>query len=249
MKIDVIACAVLETELDHYASRSPHALTFHYMPQGLHNEPVQLRDRLQARIDELATQPGDAIALGYGVCSRGADGLRAPADRPLVLARAHDCITLLLGSKQAYADYVAAHPGTYWYSPGWNRHHTPPGRERYERLLAEYTEKYGADNAEYLMQTEQAWFDTYNRATYVHLTVGATDGDKQYTRDCADWLGWQYDEVAGDPALLCDLLSGDWAVDDDGSRFLVVPPGQRIRVTADEQIVRAEPVVEAGRTR
>ena len=39
----------------------------------------------------------------------------------IAITRAHDCITLLLGSKERYAEYVAQHPGTYWYSAGWNR--------------------------------------------------------------------------------------------------------------------------------
>lgn len=235
MAISLIACAVMEVEIDHFAALSRHDLSVRYLEQGLHNEPQKLRQELQVAIDAAAAEkPGDAIVLGYGVCCRGADGLTAPADRPLVLARAHDCITLLLGSKEAYADYVAQHPGTYWYSPGWNKHHTPPGQKRYEDLLSKYTEQFGRDNADYLMETEQAWFSSYDRATYVHLTVGATDGDKQYTRQCADWLKWKYDEIAGDPRLLVDLLAGAW--DDD--RYLVVPPGGRVRVTADERIIR-----------
>ncbi|HCD31414.1 MAG TPA: hypothetical protein DER01_03340 [Phycisphaerales bacterium] len=154
-----------------------------------------------------------------------------------MVARAHDCITLLLGSKERYADYVDKYPGTYWYSPGWNKHHTPPGPDRYQKLLTEYTEKYGQDNAQYLMETEQHWFTTYDRATYVHLSIGATDSDKQYTRDCADWLKWNYDEQAGDPQLLIDMLAGHW--DDD--RFLVLEPGVTLEMSGDDRVIQAKP--------
>lgn len=157
----------------------------------------------------------------------------------LVVPRAHDCITLLLGSKERYAAYVAEHPGTYWYSPGWNKHHVPPGPKRYETLHSAYVEKYGEDNADYLMNCEQNWFKTYNRATYVHLSIGATDADKAYTRFCADWLDWAYDEQAGDPALLRALILGEW----DSERFLVLEPGQTLRMTSDERIIEsAEPM-------
>lgn len=237
MKIAVITCAVLEAEIRAMAMNQPDVVHVEIMEQGLHNEPPKLREQLQVAIDRVeAGQHPDAIVLGYGLCSRGIEGVCARSCK-LVVARAHDCITLLLGSKEQYAQYVAEHPGTYWYSPGWNKHHTPPGPERYQKLLDEYIEKYGQDNAEYLMETEQHWFSTYDRATYVHLTVGATAEDIQYTKDCAHWLKWKYDEQAGNPELLESLLAGRW----DDARFLVLEPGQSIVMTGDERIIGAEP--------
>jgi hypothetical protein len=56
-----------------------------------------------------------------------------------MLPRAHDCITLLLGSRDAYQNYIDSHRGVYWYSDGWIATGTMPGRDRYERLLAEYS--------------------------------------------------------------------------------------------------------------
>jgi len=194
-----------------------------------------LRRELQAAVDRVeADDQIDAIALGYGLCSRGIEGVSTRRCR-LIVTRAHDCITLLLGCKQRYADYVAQHPGTYWYSPGWNRHHLPPGPQRYQHYYDQYCEQYGEDNAAFLMETEQHWFATYSRATYVDLTVGATDEDLAYTRDCADWLKWDFDHVRGEPDLIEALLSGDW----DDERFCVLQPHQTIRMTADERVIEA----------
>jgi hypothetical protein len=190
--------------------------------------------------DVEATVPGaQAIALGYGLCSRGVEGVSTKRCR-LVLARAHDCITLLLGDKDRYAQYAKDHPGTYWYSPGWNRCHTPPGPDRYNNLLKIYREKFGEEDAEFLMETEQAWFKTYDRATYVDIGVGETDHaalekDVKFTRDCADWLGWKFDRQDGSPKLIEQLLRGNW----DSDRFLVLEPGQAAQMTADGQVVRA----------
>lgn len=234
-RLAVVGCAVMEVEVEHLMADLPHIVDYRKLEQGLHNEPKRLHQQVQDAIDDIESRTdAQAIALVYGLCSRGIEGVTTKRCR-LAVARAHDCITLLLGSKQRYADYVARHPGTYWYSPGWNKHHTPPGPLRYEKLYNEYVEKYGEDNAEYLMQTEQHWFNTYDRATYVHLTVGATEQDKQYTRDCADWLKWRYDEVAGDPGLIRALLQGDW----DPDRFLVLEPGQTLRMTGDDDIIAA----------
>lgn len=247
-RIAVLGCAVLETELEHFTQRlrgqddMPEIVAMTKLEQGLHNEPPRLRRELQAAIDRVEQQDRpDAIVLGYGLCSRGVDGLFA-RHATLVIPRAHDCITVLLGDRQRYADYVAQNPGTYWYSPGWNRHHTPPGKERYDKLYAKYVEDYGEDNAEFLMEQEQHWFTTYDRATYVHLTVGASDEDKQYTRQCADWLEWNYDEQAGDPQLLVDLLAGNW----DADRFVVVPAGHRLKMTGDDDILTSEPMTDEG---
>ncbi len=232
-KIAVITCAVLEIELAHFAREFPNVIHIEILQQGLHNEPDRLRRELQAAIDRVeANTDADVIVLGYGLCSRGTEGVTTRRCR-LVIARAHDCITHLLGSKERYAAYVAAHPGTYWYSPGWNRYGRPPGRELCEELQRLYTEKFGADNAQYLMETEHAWMKNYRRAAFVHLGVGDLAGEWRRTQECAAWLGWECDFQCGDPSLLRALLGGPW----DNDRFLVLNPGETFRMTADERVI------------
>jgi hypothetical protein len=233
-RVVAVTCAVVEEELRVLTSNLPNVLGIHVLPQGLHNTPNELRAQLQVAIHkaEQDYQP-DAIALGYGLCSRGTEGVCTTRSL-LVMARAHDCITLLLGSKERYAQYVREHPGTYWYSPGWNKHHIPPGETRFEKLRASYVEKYGEDNADFLMDSEQTWFSSYDRATYVDVGLAATEKDLAYTRECAQWLGWKFDHQQGDASLMRDLLAGTW--DDD--RFIVLQPGQTLELSPDERVVR-----------
>jgi hypothetical protein len=241
-RIAVIACAVMETEVDHYIAEMDHIVHLEYLEQGLHNEPDRLRTELQKMIDRIEHDTdAEAIVLVYGLCGRGTEGVTTSRCQ-LVIARAHDCITLLLGDKDRYAAYVKQCPGTYWYSPGWNRHHLPPGKERHDKLLKEYTEAYGEENAHDLMETEQQWFKTYGRAAYVHLNVGKTDKDVAFTKQCADWLDWQYDEQQGDPQLLIDLLAGNW----DEQRFVVLEPGRPFELVPDERVIEpADPPEES----
>ena len=111
--LSVIACNVLEAEVRHWGAGLAQIGEFVFLPQGLHNEPVRLQRELQAAIDRAEANPAvDAIALVYGLCSRGVENLRHPRC-PLVIARAHDCVTLFLGDKDRYADSLKAHPGTY----------------------------------------------------------------------------------------------------------------------------------------
>lgn len=233
--VAVITCAVLEVEIEHLARLAPNLRRIERLPQGLHNTPNDLRLRLQEAIDTVEEDPAVAtIVLGYGLCSRGTEGVTSRRCR-IVIPRAHDCITLLLGDKDRYARYVDEHPGTYWYSPGWNKHHVPPGKRRFDLLRNQYVQRYGEDNADFLMQTEQAWFKEYSRAVWVDLGIGRSEEDVQYTRECAAWLGWDFDDQKGDPALLRALLEGPW----DETRFLTLQPGQTLKMTADERIVEA----------
>lgn len=231
----IILCRVLEQEIEHFANASDHVIHLERLEQGLHNEPKKLNREVQAAIDRIERDTeAEVITLGYGLCSRGTEGIRATTCR-LVIPRAHDCITLLLGDRHRYSEYVRRHPGTYWYSPGWNKHHLPPGPQRYQALYEEYCDKYGKDNADYLMETEKQWHANYSRATYVDIGLGSTEEDVQFTRDCAAWLGWSFDRQAGDPALIKALVCGPW----DSDRFVVVEPGKTIRMTGDDRV--AEP--------
>lgn len=229
----VIACHVLWREICYFAAQSNNVFDFTFLEQGLHNTPDILRERLQQAIDSVSGQC-DAILVGYGLCSNGLEGIIAGKTR-VVLVKAHDCITFLLGSKVRYREYFDKNPGTYWYSPGWIDTGTQPGRARYEGLLREYIEKYGEDNAAYLMETEQGWFQKYSTAAYIDL--GFMDGSsyREYAKECSDWLGWNYDELEGDSRLIVDLLNNKWNDED----FLVLEPGQKVVASHDERIITA----------
>jgi len=105
--------------------------------------------------------------------------------------------------------YFDSHRGVYWYSPGWLETGTQPGKEYFDRIMKEYVEKYGADNAEYLVQTHKDWLKEYQWAAYIDWGFANADAEKAYTKRCADVLGWKYDELNGDPTLMQRLLDGD----------------------------------------
>jgi hypothetical protein len=208
------------------------------MEQGLHDEPDKLRREVQKALDNTCDIQGrayDASLLGYGLCSNGIVGLSA--EIPIVVPRGHDCITILLGSKDKYQEYFDSHRGVYWYSTGWIESGKQPSKERYEQLLKEYKEKYGDDNAQYLMEVEHTWIKEYNWATYINWGLTNSDEYKKYTKRCAEFLNWNYDELKGSPALMQRLVDGEW---DDGE-FLVVKPGQKINEdVTNTGIIKAE---------
>jgi len=238
MKLQFIACKVMQREAYFCAARSKNIVDIVLMPQGLHETPDKLRSEVQKALDctcDIQGQPYDASLLGYGLCSNGIVGLSAKI--PLVVPRGHDCVTLLLGSKDKYQEYFDAHRGVYWYSPGWIESNRQPGKERYERTLKEYKEKYGEDNAQYLMEVEEKWMKEYNWAAYVDWGLGDSVECKEYTRRCAEFLGWNYDEIKGDSGLIQRLVNGDW----NDKEFLVLKPGEKIvQNLPSDDIIKAD---------
>lgn len=250
MRYAFLGCEVLFREFCLAAARSSAIIDPVMLPQGLHNDPADLRARVQLEIDRLDSggpayvpyekndilppPKYDALLLGYALCSNGVVGLTAHRT-PLVIPRGHDCVTLLLGSKELYRDYFDTHRGIYWYSSGWIERTLQPGRERWEYTFRHYVETYGEDNAAYLMEMEQNWYKEYNWATYINWNLPTAEHDRAYTRACAEFLEWQYDEIQGDPQLMYDFLDGTW----DDERFQIVKPGECLEPSHDPSIVKA----------
>ena len=103
MRLRVVACEIFFREICHLAARSPNKVDVEFLPKGLHDQGGStMRERLQAAIDATDPEKHDAVALAYGLCNNGLVGLEARG-LPLVLMRAHDCVTAFLGSRARYA--------------------------------------------------------------------------------------------------------------------------------------------------
>ena len=200
-----------------------------------------MRQEVQAAIDAVPADESDAVLVGYGLCSNGLTGIEA-RETPLVVMRGHDCITFLLGSKERYREYFDANPGTYWYSPGWIETNTQPGKARYEAVLSHYVETYGEENAKYLMEATEGWFTNYSNAAYVDQGFGDNEPYRAFTQECAEWLGWTCDMLAGDPRLVRDFVNGDWNDED----FLRVAPGERIVASHDDRVITVAKSTNGG---
>lgn len=235
--VGLIACSVFEREIDWLRHVNDTIQRVTWLEMELHDRPDQLRIALQQALDEMELLDGlDAVLVLYGLCGLGSVGL-SPRRYPLVLPRAHDCITVFLGSKERYAEHQQACPGCYYYTPGWNRARRVPGPDKLALLKEQFSRAFEPDDVEFLLASEQAAWAMHDTATYIDL--GTADGAEEcnYARRCAEFLGWKFEPLRGDARLLRDFLSGPW----DADRFQVITPGQALGHRPDAAIMHAVP--------
>jgi hypothetical protein len=239
-KLALLACKVFEHEIALYATGATHLMETRFFETGLHDRPDELRVTLQTELDVLGFRDDiEAVVLAYGLCGCGMAGLQ-PSRHKLVIPRAHDCITLFMGNKERYAEQQRSRPSCYYYTPGWNRERRVPGPDRLDWRRTELAKQFDTDDVEFLLETEREQWALHNTAVYLDLGTDDAETEADYARRCADWLGWQFVRLRGDPSLLRDLLWGNW----DISRFQVITPGFRLGHSSDETIMRAEPAAE-----
>lgn len=235
-RMALLACQVFQREIALLAAGAKHIVETRFFEIGLHDRPDHLRAILQAELNALARREDiEAVALAYGLCGRGSAGLRS-CGHPLVIPRAHDCITVFMGSKEAFAERQRRCPGCYYYTPGWNRARRVPGPDRLQWLKEELHGKFDIEDAEYLLENERQQWAAHHHALYIDLGTPDAEREAEYAESCALWLGWEFQRLKGDFRLLRDLLWGNW----DAARFEIAAPGQRLVHSPDENILGLE---------
>lgn len=236
-RIALLTCSVFEREIALLTRGASHIAEVRWLEMGLHDRPDRLRAALQAELNRIEQRDDiEAVALAYGLCGRGTDGLQ-PQRHKLVIPRAHDCITVFMGSKEKYTAHQQRCPTCYYYTPGWNRGRRVPGPEKLASLKTELAKKFDADDVEFLIATEREQWAQHDTATYLDLGTDDAETEAAYARRCADWLGWKFERIRGDATLLRDLLFGNW----DNQRFQIVDSGGKLIHAANESVFSAAP--------
>ena len=235
----MICCEVLKREALYAIEHSENEVDVEFLPKGLHDMGAKkMQQQLQTAIN--AVESGyDYIILGYALCNNGLSNARATLV-PLVIPRAHDCITLFLGSRQRYHQYFHANPGTYFHTSGWLEYednfeiesqsisHQLGMDQQYEDLVREY----GEDNARYLYETLCQVTRNYHKFTFIEMGVEPDERFEQQSREMAAAKNWEFEKIRGDICLFQRLVDGDWQRD-----FLIVERGECVRPTYDDEII------------
>jgi len=246
LRLKIIACKVFYRELSVLCAASEHNTDVTYMRQSLHCVPAKLGAALREEITSIdsgkdihTTYPPyegefDAILLGFGLCSNIVDGLGS-SKTALIIPRVHDCISLFLGSREKYDELYKTYKGAYWYNRAWVETAYVPGPLSHEACLEMYRRRYGNEKAEKLVFASEEWRTNYNSAAFIRSDLFDSRESEEYSKICAEYIGWEHRVVDGDSAYLRDFINGNW----DEKRFLTVPPGKRAALTYDERIFEA----------
>jgi len=266
-----IGCEILYREACFLAATGPCQVDVEFLLKGLHDLPREdMLAKLQAVVDAASLPAGtgpqhryEAILLGYGRCNDGLVDLKARTI-PLVIPRAHDCITLFFGARAAFQEYFDKHPGTYFLTTGWSERNitwsgqgtsgSEPNRygaNGYDQpaygkkgvmaklgLTEPYetmVAKYGRENADYIVETLGGWLKNYSRSLYLEMGVCDEAPFIEQARQKAREYSWEFEVRKGDWNLLKKLFYGEW--DED---FLIVPPGGTIVARNDEGVMAAQ---------
>ncbi len=211
-KFRVIACSIMKDELLHFREEG---VSFVFLEQSLHRTPQKMPAAVQEEINKAADGVEDYIVLGYGLCSNGILGVR-PVRQPVVIPRAHDCISLFLGSAERYQEEHGKEPGTYYLTKGWiEEGKSPLG------ILAEYTQRYGKETAEWVIREE---LKNYKRIALVDSGNGISEEHRAHARENARFLNLKYEELRGSLDYFARMLRETW-----GRDFLVLHPGEEVK--------------------
>lgn len=248
MKLLLFACDIMEDEMKPLLNQSEHQIDLHYVVRDeYHNFPKRSAGKLQQELDTIS-EGYDYILIGYAYCNRLLEGLTA-GHTPLVVPRAHDCLTLFMGSRQRYMDEFKGNPGSYYFTRGFLTSKTSgylqqqsvpdmlgEGIDTYEDMV----EKFGEDNAQYLVEVLGSWKSNYKRGVLIQLPMYDQRDMSDEVKQICQSNSWNYAEIAGDMTLLNKLICGEWDQD-----FLIVQPGQCVCATNDDGIIAAK--TAAGR--
>jgi len=241
LHLKLLSCNVFQREACWCLTHTPHLVDPEFIELGLHVNPSRLRERLQAKIDaeDASDIRHDAVLLLYGVCGNAAVGLAARR-APLVIPRAHDCATVLLGGVARYLEVFGDNPSRPFSSIGYlerclETYRTEGGAGlEAGNTYEDFVEKYGEDNAKYIWQTLHPVYED-QPALFIDIpeTSQADAMARAEERLTADGRGWSV--VKGDIGMIHRLIRAEW----NPREFLVVPPGATVAGVYDMEKVLA----------
>lgn len=213
----VVCCETLRLEMEAARARTGSALPCVWIESGLHNVPDRLRAALKKALGGLGAHT-ERVLLSMGFCGNAVVGLRT-GDYELILPRADDCISILLGS-HARRSAVCGEAPTYFLTRGW--------LDGERNIWAEYQyacKKYGKRRADSLFRTVLAH---YERLAVLDTGAYALSALEPETREIADKLQLRHEVLRCDLRYLEALLCGPWPEE----RFVRVPPHTTIEPAA-----------------
>jgi hypothetical protein len=231
MYLKVIACNVFFREISYCAALSPHTIDVEFFELGEHIHSDSLRKNILRRIaqTEQAAKQYDAILLGFGLCGNTAVGISAQHHR-LIIPRAHDCCTILLGDKALFKANFEGNPSTPFSSTGYMERgeyfvRKGDGQVVYGDAYAALVQQYGEEDAKFVWEAMHPKMEgEEERAIFIDIPEFRFPEKVAKFKQQAEEEGKKFVQLQGSMRIIRDLLNGNW----NDADFLTVLPGEKI---------------------
>ncbi len=212
MKQILIACGMLEDEINALYRELDCKIPVIWVERGFHNSPGSLKEKLQELIDQ--NQDCDEILLSFGLCGNGTEGLLS-RKTTLVMPKFDDCIQMLLcdGNRSCRS---FTEPGSIYLTRGWTLDS--------EAILSQYEtyiETYGEESAEAILEM---MYGHYEAVTVIDTGYSELSSVMEYAEKAAELLELSTRTVKGFVCILRQLLTGCWE-----ENFIVKKPGEPVK--------------------
>jgi hypothetical protein len=217
MKSIIITCRTVKAEVDKAIEETGCHYSVLALESALHNEPDKLRKVLQETLDRISNV--DQVLLMMGFCGNAILGLK-PEGFNLIVPRADDCITMLLGSQAKRTEVQRMMP-TYFLSRGWLDCWELMERtifDEYERTL----QRYGKEKAQKILRIT---FKHYKRIGLIDTGAFEMEEMLKKSQNYATFLNLQCEIIPGTMNYLKKFLIGPW--DDD---FIIIHSGETVEL-------------------
>ena len=245
MKYLVIACGVLNDDIESCAKRLHNEYIFWYVPEKLHTEPQKLWKNVQELIDKAdeellpASESADGIEgilLVIGLCGGMTNGISSKK-HSLTMPRIHDCISLYLGSAEKYDRLFKKYGGkVYWFSPAFFKQEYMPSEKNIVKRKLTLMEQFDDEEAvDYIIETEMAPLQNYTHGALVDDETSPSQAlTDEASSMCASYK-WQLDRHVSSPNLFISLLNND-----DSDSLVHAKPHESLFPSNDDRIITAK---------
>lgn len=208
----VIACSMVRDELERAFEQTGCHYPVTWLDAGLHNYPDRLRQEIQTALDQV--EGCRRVLLAYGFCGNSIAGIRA-GDFEVILPRADDCITVLLGSRERRTA-LSKCCGAYFLTRAWLH------GERNIRVEYQYAvDKYGEEQGREIFNM---MFGNYRQLVLLDDGCYPLEETVKEAEATAALLGLTCTSVPASNQRFQDLLTGPWPE----KWFLQLSPGETL---------------------
>ena len=179
MRLGIVACDILEKEIEFLTKDDPDFTYREYIEFALHENPPELKRVVVEKVNALKGQV-DAVFLGYAICN-SLENVTQEFEVPAVMLPGADCIDALLGPEE-YKNEKKKCTGTWFCSPGWAMEGT---NGLIKELHLDSMIEEGYDPSFFL----DIIFDSYERTLFIDDGIGGADKYEAEARKFSDEIG------------------------------------------------------------